>query len=110
MPRSILALGLAVAVAVLIAALPLSVEAADLEIPMQGAKIRGVTGPCDVCGCLRVIYARHREVLTTYGVGFDPRNYDTAEPLFYPGRVRAYPRYFTDGASDPSVWRMCNAP
>jgi hypothetical protein len=31
---------------------------------------------------------------TTYGIGFDPRNYDLTEPHHYFGPVRAYPRYW----------------
>lgn len=54
----------------------------------------------DPCGCLRVSYDRHRELLTTYGTGFDPRNFDTTEPHYYFGQVRAYPQYSCD---DPTV-------
>jgi hypothetical protein len=32
-------------------------------------------------------------MLMTYGTGFDPRNFDTTEPFYYFGRVRAYPHF-----------------
>jgi hypothetical protein len=38
------------------------------------------------------------ELRSTYGVGFDPRNYDTTEPRYYFGRMRAYPQYITSMA------------
>ena len=46
------------------------------------------------CGCLHVGYVRHRELRTTYGIGVDPRNYDTTEPHYYFGPMRSYPRYW----------------
>jgi hypothetical protein len=39
----------------------------------------------------------HRTLESTYGLGFDPRNYNQTEPHYYFGRVRAFPRYFVDG-------------
>jgi hypothetical protein len=33
---------------------------------------------------------------STYGSGFDPRNFDQTEPYYYFGRVRAYPQYWVD--------------
>jgi hypothetical protein len=33
---------------------------------------------------------------STYGVGFDPRSFDTTEPHYYLGRLRSYPRYSVD--------------
>jgi hypothetical protein len=48
------------------------------------------------CGCLRVSYVFHRELRSTYGVSFDPRNFDQTEPYYYFGAVRAYPRYWVD--------------
>ena len=68
-----------------------SAAAADLPIPTKSARATGWCGPC---GCLHVTYTRHRELLTTYGTGFDPRNYDTQEPHYFYGAVRAYPRYW----------------
>ena len=35
---------------------------------------------------------------TTYGVGFDPRNFDTTEPHYYYGPVRAWPHYWCENA------------
>jgi hypothetical protein len=65
--------------------------AADLQVvgPAQHA-----TRWCGCCGCLHETYVRHRELRTTYGIGFDPRNYDTQEPHYYFGPVRSYPRYW----------------
>lgn len=52
---------------------------------------------CGPCGCLGVTYVYHRVLESTYGLNFDPRNYDTSEPHFYWGRMRAWPRYFVEG-------------
>jgi hypothetical protein len=70
--------------------------AADLNVPprVAGAYARPHCGPC---GCWRVTYVYHRTLESTYGLGFDPRNYDQTEPHYYLGRVRAYPRYYVDG-------------
>jgi hypothetical protein len=54
---------------------------------------------CGPCGCLHVRYAYHRELRSTYGLDFDPRNFDQTEPYFYLGRTRAYPRYWV--SADP---------
>ena len=48
------------------------------------------------CGCLHVTYVFHRELRSTYGLGFDPRNFDQTEPYYYFGPLRAYPRYWVD--------------
>jgi hypothetical protein len=48
------------------------------------------------CGCLRVSYVYHRELRSTYGLSFDPRNFDQTEPHYYFGALRAYPRYWVD--------------
>jgi hypothetical protein len=72
-----------------------SATAADLNVPTQAAPARAAE--CGPCGCLRVTYDRHREVLTTYGTDFDPRNYDTTQPHYFLGAVRAYPQYSCDG-------------
>ena len=69
-------------------------QAAELAIPKNEARVPADCGPC---GCLQVTYDHHRELLSTYGLGFDPRNYDTTEPHYYFGRIRAYPRYSVDG-------------
>jgi hypothetical protein len=77
--------------------LPSSLSATELRMP-SGINY-GVGAPvyCGPCGCLRVAYAYHPELRSTYGAGFDPRNYDTTEPHYYLGRVRAYPQYYIDG-------------
>jgi hypothetical protein len=92
MSRTVLApAGLA---ALLLAAAPAA--AADLRVPprVAGAHVWPRCGPC---GCLQVRYVYHRTLESTYGLSFDPRNYDQTEPHYYLGRVRAYPRYFVDG-------------
>jgi hypothetical protein len=48
------------------------------------------------CGCLHVSYVLHRELRTTYGLSFDPRNFDQTEPYYHFGALRAYPRYWVD--------------
>ena len=60
-----------------------SVQAADLPIL---APARHAARWCGPCGCLHATYIYHRELRTTYGIGFDPRNYDTTEPHYYLGR------------------------
>ena len=61
---------------------------------------------CGPCGCLRVAYTYHPELRSTYGLDFDPRKYDTTEPHFYFGPVRAYREYYVDGFPAPgSCWR-----
>jgi hypothetical protein len=77
-------------------ALPGPVKAADLAPEPRAA---GRIVQCGPCGCLRVTFDYHRELGSTYGSGFDPRNYDETEPHYYFGPVRAYPRYTTDGDS-----------
>ena len=47
------------------------------------------------------LFSYHRELRTTYGIGFDPRNYDTTEPHYYLGPMRAYPRYWVSAAPVP---------
>jgi hypothetical protein len=73
--------------------------AAEMAVPPEEAP--AAMGPpsqnCGPCGCLQVTYVYHPELRTTYGTGFDPRNYDTQEPHYYLGPVRAYPHFFVDG-------------
>jgi hypothetical protein len=77
-------------------ALPSSTRAADLGVaPQAGAPV------CPPCGCLTVSYVYHPELRSTYGTGFDPRNYDETQPRYYFGPVRAYPRFFVDGVPVP---------
>ena len=94
MSKSKLALA-AVMVSGLVWALPS--QAADLT--PAGPTAAGPAG-CGPCGCLRVAYDHHRELRTTYGTGFDPRNYDFTEPHYYFGAMRSYPRYYVEGATE----------
>jgi hypothetical protein len=74
--------------------------AAELLVPPNVPIRHHHTAPAaSPCGCLQVTYVYHREVRTTYGTGFDPRNFDQTEPYFYLGRTRAYPRYWV--SADP---------
>jgi hypothetical protein len=76
---------------------------AELAVP-QGPRQHGYAAfACGGCGCLRVSYIYHRDLRTTYGTGFDPRNFDQTQPYFYPGSVHAYPRYWVD-------WSQCAVP
>jgi hypothetical protein len=87
------ALGLAIAVG--LAAQPRTAAAADLQVapPQVRAEQYQACGPC---GCLHVTYEYHRELKSTYGTGYDPRNFDTTEPYFYWGAMRAYPHFSCD--------------
>ena len=69
--------------------------------PAVHARHHGATLWCGPCGCLHVSYAYHRELRSTYGLNFDPRNFDQTQPYYFLGPVRAYPRYWCDAAS----WR-----
>jgi hypothetical protein len=66
-------------------------RAADLPVLAPAPHAARWCGPC---GCLHVGFVHHRELRTTYGIGFDPRNYDTQEPHYYFGPMRAFPRYW----------------
>lgn len=109
MPRSMLVLG-AVAGAVVLAS-PGPIGAAELLSPTRGAHVHyahvRASAGCGYCGCLHVAYVRHRELRSTYGLKFDPRDYDTAEPRYFYGRVRSYPRYFVEGSPVASVPGSC---
>lgn len=74
----------------------LAATAADLPNPHH----HNLTIGCGPCGCLHVSYLYHRELQSTYGLNFDPRDFDRTEPYYYLGRLRAYPRYWVDG--DPT--------
>jgi hypothetical protein len=92
---------LGVGITSLLVAFSLSpLKAADLSIPPRVAST-GLPPHCGPCGCLRVTYVYHRSLESTYGLNFDPRNYDQTEPHYYFGRLRAYPRYFVDGGPGP---------
>jgi hypothetical protein len=69
-----------------------SARAADLGVPGPRAQ----EAECGPCGCVHVSYDYHRELRSTYGLAFDPRNFDTTQPYYYFGPVRAYPRYWCD--------------
>jgi hypothetical protein len=76
----------------------LPIAAADLPIQERETQAP-IVGPaqCGPCGCLSVSYVYHPGLESTYGIGFDPRNYDTTEPHYYWGARRAYPQYYVDG-------------
>jgi hypothetical protein len=91
-------------VAICNAGLPAIASAAERDLPrrVKAERYRPAELHCGCCGCLRVIYDYHRELRSTYGSHFDPRNYDQTEPHYYLGRVRAYPQYWTDrGGFEP---------
>jgi len=69
-------------------------RAADFGVPGPGVQ----AAECGRCGCLHVTYDYHRELESTYGLGFDPRNFDQTQPYFYLGPVRAYPHYWCENA------------
>lgn len=73
-------------------------RAADMGVPESAAVAPAGCGPC---GCLTVTYVRHRELRSTYGTGFDPRNFDETEPHYYFGPMRTYPRYYVNGVPVP---------
>jgi hypothetical protein len=50
------------------------------------------------CGCLHVSYVFHRKLRYSYGLRFDPRNFDQTEPYYRFGPLRAYPRYWVSAA------------
>jgi hypothetical protein len=92
--KSLLALG-----GIVVITLTLSSPLGATELPMPSINYAGIAPPvyCGPCGCLSVAYNYHPELRSTYGLSFDPRNYDTTQPHYYFGRVRAYPRYYVDG-------------
>jgi hypothetical protein len=62
--------------------------AADLLAQTPGAGF-----VCGRCPCPSVTYVHHRELRSTYGLTFDPRNFDETEPHYYFGPMRIYARY-----------------
>lgn len=86
----------AAAAAISLVTLSNAVKAADREVPRRAAAAHSRPIYCGCCGCLHVRYDHHRELLSTYGTHFDPRNYDQTEAHYYFGGMRAYPRYWTD--------------
>ena len=75
-----------------------SASAAERDLPrrMKAERYRPPGLNCGCCGCLGVAYDYHRELRSTYGSHFDPRNYDQTVPHYYFGRMRAYPHYWSD--------------
>jgi hypothetical protein len=68
-------------------------SAAEIFLPERVAQANAVPD----CRCpINRTFVYHRELRATYGTGFDPRNYDEAEPHFYFGPVRRYARYWGD--------------
>jgi hypothetical protein len=95
---SALLVGTVTAVGVL--AVPVSAVAAELPLPGVGHVHHHRAAPyCGPCGCLHVGYVYHRELRSTYGLSFDPRNFDQTEPYYHFGATRAYPRYWV--VADP---------
>jgi hypothetical protein len=95
---SVLVLGVVTAAGV--PTVPVSAVGAELVAPaVAHARYHYAAHWSGLCGCLHVGYVYHRELRTTYGSGFDPRNFDQTEPHYYFGPVRAYPRYWVD--ADP---------
>jgi hypothetical protein len=81
-----------------LAAARLSATATAADLP--NLRHHNLAIGCGPCGCLHVSYVYHRELQSTYGLNFDPRNFDRTEPYYYLGRLRAYPRYWVD--ADPA--------
>jgi hypothetical protein len=75
-------------------AVPASAVAAELLPAVAHVRHHHATLCCGSCGCLHVGYVYHRELRSTYGLSFDPRNFNQTEPYYHFGRVRAYPRYW----------------
>jgi hypothetical protein len=68
-------------------------SAAEIFLPGRVAHADAVPD----CRCpIHRTFVYHRELRSTYGTGFDPRNYDEAEPYYYFGPVRRYARYWQD--------------
>ena len=75
--------------------LPSSAMATELAVAPSTPRVHQVE-ECGPCGCVHVSYDYHRELRSTYGVAFDPRNFDQTQPYYYFGPVRAYPRFWCD--------------
>jgi hypothetical protein len=82
-----------------VAAAPVSATGAELLPPAVSHVRHFGVACCGPSGCLHVTYVFHRELRSTYGLSFDPRNFDQTEPYYHFGRVRTYPRYWVD--ADP---------
>jgi hypothetical protein len=79
----------------------ISAGAAELLAQPMGPPAAASTFWCGPCGCLHVGHAYHRELRSTYGLNFDPRNFDQTQPYYFLGPVRAYSRYWCDAVG----WR-----
>jgi hypothetical protein len=103
MPKTMLLAVMIAASATMISSVP--GRATDLPVP-EGIAQAPVAAPadCGPCGCLQVTYDYHRELRSTYGIGFDPRNYDQTQPHYYFGPNRAWPRYSVYGVGPGSCW------
>jgi hypothetical protein len=73
--------------------------AAELQLLPPPARVRQAA-ECGPCGCVRVTYDYHRELRSTYGVSFDPRNFDQTQPYYYFGPVRVLVRRQHDPLTD----------
>jgi hypothetical protein len=87
--------GVIVAAAGVMASVP--AIAADLAVPARVSAEQ--VAPCGRCGCLHVTWEHHRVLESTYGLDYDPRNFDQTEPYYYLGRVKAYPQFWVE--ADP---------
>ena len=80
-----------------VSAVPVSAVAAELLPPVAGhVRYHHAAAWYGPCGCLHITYVFHRELRSTYGLSFDPRNFDQTEPHYYFGPLRAYPRYWVE--------------
>ena len=75
---------------------PISAAELPLLPPISHMRSIHAASRCGPCGCLHVSYIYHRELRSTYGSGFDPRNFDETQPHYYFGAIRAYPRYWVE--------------
>jgi hypothetical protein len=96
--RRLLPMAISIAAITLSSLTPLG--AAELRLPSGLARPERLVH-CGSCGCLGLAYVYHRELRSTYGLSFDPRNYDTTQPHYYFGPVRAWPRYFVEAGPVP---------
>jgi hypothetical protein len=97
MKRLISALVAGMAAAAGVSTVPDSAGTAELEAPPPvHLRHHQAASWCGPCGCLHVSYDYHRELRSTYGLGFDPRNFDQTQPFYFLGPVRAYARYWCD--------------
>jgi hypothetical protein len=91
-----LIIGLALAVTTSAMAWSAPIRAADMTLDRYAVRQSVIRHCEDICSCWTTTYVRHRVLLSTYGAGFDPNNYDFTEPHYFFGGERAYPRYSRD--------------